>query len=670
MASINSEGSSYQDIDDIGDQIDDNEESLDLGKDAKVKKLYRNKRNKWVDESPKEEKVQKAVRLAANSNYAIITRHYVEDEELCLDSIVVQNAALMELLGCVFEDYPALEAAFKSKRLIFEAPFRDFFYRWEEYEDLLRSEWDGDAKEYLQLFDSIIRPEVGPHVQEHKDILETGVARFDDAWTLFYPGAEVYTNYDGHERIYQFESVSRPTWPSLSIDCKYITWCARGFRWQRQLLTIFSYDGCKAITDLSVFPLALHPHASSLSERLSERGRRFEELSGIHYKSYNGLWTPRDPIGWGASKNLDNGRILIDSQAADSSLSGMESLNPPPVEDPFAGFGLEPHGFPRPKTKKGKTSRKYRRSPTKDVPPRNPFDWAFALDPDEVPVLAPFYRFCRPTVRGVCDFNVDNVSEIEFNPATFQRLVLPSDHKDLILAFVTSQMESLDSFDDIVDGKGRGITILLKGEPGVGKTLTAEAVAEEVEKPLYTLSAGDLGHDASSVEANLESMLDLCARWRAILLVDECDVFLEQRAATDIDRNKLVAVFLRLLEYYKGVIFLTTNRGGMIDRAFQSRIALVIQYPVLDFYAKKHIWETFVRPSVDFPQNDSDLTDADIESLAKLDINGREIKNLVKTGRLLARKKQGRHLSMGHIRTVLRVQDMLTRDTSNAQGDA
>lgn len=127
-------------------------------------------------------------------------------------------------------------------------------------------------------------------------------------------------------------------------------------------------------------------------------------------------------------------------------------------------------------------------------------------------------------------------------------------------------------------------------------------------------------------------------------------------------------VFLRLLEYYKGVIFLTTNRGGMIDRAFQSRIALVIQYPVLDASAKRHIWETFVRPSVDFPHNDSDLTDADIDCLSELNINGREIKNLVKTGRLLAKKK-GKRLTMGHLRTVLRVQDMLIKDNADTPED-
>lgn len=70
---------------------------------------------------------------------------------------------------------------------------------------------------------------------------------------------------------------------------------------------------------------------------------------------------------------------------------------------------------------------------------------------------------------------VDCVDEIKWNTASFKRLVLPSDYKELILAFVDSHLSQGDGFDDIVQGKGRGIVILLSGVPGVGKTLTAEA---------------------------------------------------------------------------------------------------------------------------------------------------------------------------------------------------
>lgn len=101
--------------------------------------------------------------------------------------------------------------------------------------------------------------------------------------------------------------------------------------------------------------------------------------------------------------------------------------------------------------------------------------------------------------------------------------------------------------------------MLLSGEPGVGKTLTAESgrlyitvltlatfsslmtVAEEMKKPLYTMSAGELGNSANQVEEQLHKVLELSTKWGAILLIDECDVFLEQRTTSDLERNKLVS---------------------------------------------------------------------------------------------------------------------------------
>lgn len=169
------------------------------------------------------------------------------------------------------------------------------------------------------------------------------------------------------------------------------------------------------------------------------------------------------------------------------------------------------------------------------------------------------------------------------------------------------------------------------------------------------MSAGQLGFDADTVETRLRSILEICTKWKAVLLIDECDVFLEQRQITDIHRNKLVAVFLRLLEYYQGCMFLTTNRVATFDLAFKSRIDLIIDYPKLNPSAKKQIWQTFVRPSEEFPNNKSTITDEELDVLAKIDINGREIKNLVKTGRLLAKRK-GQVLGLQHLRIVLSVQ--------------
>ncbi|KAB2574842.1 hypothetical protein DBV05_g6510 [Lasiodiplodia theobromae] len=137
---------------------------------------------------------------------------------------------------------------------------------------------------------------------------------------------------------------------------------------------------------------------------------------------------------------------------------------------------------------------------------------------------------------------------------------------------------------------GKGVIILLHGEPGVGKTSTAECIADYTSRPLYPITCGDIGETADTVEENLEKTFQLAHKWGCVLLLDEADVFLQERNREDLRRNAVVSVFLRVLEYYSGILFLTTNRVGIIDQAFRSRIHLSLFYPALDKSATLTIW--------------------------------------------------------------------------------
>jgi SpoVK/Ycf46/Vps4 family AAA+-type ATPase len=83
--------------------------------------------------------------------------------------------------------------------------------------------------------------------------------------------------------------------------------------------------------------------------------------------------------------------------------------------------------------------------------------------------------------------------------------------------------------------------MMLDGPPGTGKTLTAEGVAEAMKAPLYTMSAGELGLDTRQVEKKLSDVLEMATMWNAILLIDEADIFLEQREPQQLMRNELVS---------------------------------------------------------------------------------------------------------------------------------
>jgi SpoVK/Ycf46/Vps4 family AAA+-type ATPase len=186
-------------------------------------------------------------------------------------------------------------------------------------------------------------------------------------------------------------------------------------------------------------------------------------------------------------------------------------------------------------------------------------------------------RGYSPKLKKWLDFFVDEVTEIEWNTNAFDQLALPGDQKELILAFSESQLKG-SAFDDVISGKGKGIICLLSGPPGVGKTLTAEAVAENLRVPLHTLSSGDLGCQPGKIENELSQTLKLVARWNAILLLDECDIFLEKRSVYNLERNTIVSIFLRVLEYYEGILFMTTNRINDSDVAVHSRIHVSLEY--------------------------------------------------------------------------------------------
>ncbi|KAH0841536.1 hypothetical protein FOPE_06674 [Fonsecaea pedrosoi] len=232
---------------------------------------------------------------------------------------------------------------------------------------------------------------------------------------------------------------------------------------------------------------------------------------------------------------------------------------------------------------------------------------------------------------------VDNIRDVEWNKTAFNRLVLKSQKKRLIEALITIHLASTES-SDVISNKGNGLILLLHGPPGTGKTLTAESVAELTEKPLYRITCGDIGTNAEAVEKYLESALYIGTIWGCVVLLDEADVFLEERTSNNLDRNALVSVFLRVLEYYRGILILTSNRVGIFDEAFTSRVQLAVRYPALDESGRFEIWMNFFSALDDTSGSEVDFKELrrKVDILARQNMNGRQIRNAIKSARQLA----------------------------------
>lgn len=174
-------------------------------------------------------------------------------------------------------------------------------------------------------------------------------------------------------------------------------------------------------------------------------------------------------------------------------------------------------------------------------------------------------------------FAADRLDDIAWSTEAFDSLALGAKQKELVLALTRQHIARSKCFDDIIPGKGRGLVGLLCGRPGCGKTLTAEATAEYTHSPLYAVSAGELGTQPEEVDLRLARTLELAQRWNAVLLLDEAEVFLQARNGTmDLARNALVSIFLRQLEYYQGILILTTNLIAHIDPAFESKLQALL----------------------------------------------------------------------------------------------
>lgn len=228
--------------------------------------------------------------------------------------------------------------------------------------------------------------------------------------------------------------------------------------------------------------------------------------------------------------------------------------------------------------------------------------------------------------------HVNNIKPYIYDPTIVDKLILPKEVKDLITVLVQG---TDDIMEDIIRGKTGGIITIATGDPGVGKTLTAEAYSEVVKRPLYVVQSSQLGVNVDKLEEELKKVLERAVRWKAILLIDECDVYVHERG-NNLIQNAVVGCFLRVLEYYRGILFMTSNRDVIIDDAIMSRATAWIKYPRPSTTDQIKIWRVLC------DQFKIKITDKLIGEIVKEfdSLSGRDIKTLAKLANLMAKREK------------------------------
>ncbi|KID82559.1 AAA family ATPase, partial [Metarhizium majus ARSEF 297] len=440
---------------------------------------------------------------------------------------------------------------------------------------------------------------------------------YDLLWALFKPNAEVYTTCKGTNAsrcllLTQMEQNNDRTGSKfMDIQTRYLGSDGKALGEVTSSSSIPIFSGERAIELLTIYPLQYHPEKDTIRKQLVECGRRYVSLLGIHHKMYTGRAFDYDEQGHIVSLHVDS-KIIVDFDCFHESMPNYLSARVQEVRPEYSVLGLCDVLKPV------------------DIDPSQ-------LKPEE-------FLACSPTVLGFSlekkrflEFAVNYISDVVWSTSSFDDVKIPPTQKKAIYSLAHtyfSKHQHHASFSDLVQGKGLGINFLLYGPPGVGKTLTAETLANTFKAPLYIVAAGQIGVDHVRVEKFLKTIFKIASRWKAILLLDGADVFLAERAL-DPHTNALVSVFLRELEHYEGILFLTTNRMKTFDPAILSRIRLPLRYNPLKRAARRAVWRYFINQAVT-NAGPPLYSDEVVDKLAEEGLNGREIRNTVLIARSTA----------------------------------
>ncbi|KAF3001036.1 hypothetical protein E8E14_006318 [Neopestalotiopsis sp. 37M] len=348
-------------------------------------------------------------------------------------------------------------------------------------------------------------------------------------------------------------------------------------------IEIHEFEGTRDITSLPIYPLRYAEDGDAILESAREDGSKFmalttnENQQGAH-------------AGWTLTEDPRGKPMNYDDSSGKEKVLNPEYIESDMVFDFNEACNLHPSWTPKfqfPILKGAHTNYtfdrrdyvKWARSPEKRSKPLALYRPYLALydeissvkhneylkqDPylqgekTKLPVAEDDLALLPKRIFGYAlrerKFVVVNVLNVELkfddgNANPFDKLQIEKGHKKMMQAIISSYFAKKRLADemraplsqDLIRGKGKGVVILLHGLPGVGKSATAEAVAQKWNKPLFPITCGDLGDTAASVEKALNEIFRFAHLWECVLLLDEADVFITQRSKSDLKRNALVS---------------------------------------------------------------------------------------------------------------------------------
>ncbi|KAH8904635.1 P-loop containing nucleoside triphosphate hydrolase protein [Coniochaeta sp. PMI_546] len=509
-----------------------------------------------------------------------------------------------------------------------------------------------DEIQHLECYISFIEEHILPLVHQFDDASHSNPRRIrhDDLWYLFRPGELIYVplkalgvkdpllKNDIHQKVWRLE-VFQPHEGDLELPMRggvtkesdgeahvyFIDHDGSAYKAVRLSVTIEYFDGEKEIRSLEVYPIRFASGSEAMIEESHELGKKFTECIEQQHVSYKAWTLLTDPTGRYA---YNKGKKVTSPEFVDGDviINFQEAFNAQPMWR--YNYGLEStewssevltirDKFPILLWSDASRSKLLFEWPNIVVSDddiswiegtafgrQDPYGTGGLEKPREDDLVLLPRRLCGYGLRERKFFFLD-VKEVKVGREhidAFEFLQIDPNNKRIIHALLTDHFNTKQArktheiaSQDPIPGKGHNLVFLLHGPPGVGKTATVEAVAQKYRKPLFAITSGDLGSTPDAVESSLTEIFHLANVWDCILLLDEADVFLEERQKSDLKRNAVVSVFLRVMEYYNGILFLTTNRTGQLDEAIKSRVHSALLYQTLSLEQTLEIFRVNIK---------------------------------------------------------------------------
>ncbi|KAL4735664.1 P-loop containing nucleoside triphosphate hydrolase protein [Aspergillus similis] len=571
--------------------------------------------------------------------------------------------------------------------IVINAPYSALYHARDELEAAIQQANSDTIRQELLLLEKFQNEHMARQIKEIQSSLEIGMISSDCLWALFKPGELLLLTIEtplGERRsvlscgvCLQYTTFERERLWEVHVRHMTVGDNVVGTTDVQYAFPMFL--GYKPIDSLPVYPLRYCKDEKRVRKDLEERGRKYlrlcfpnntsaTKISPVIQEYAGPLWMQVRPGSTKGCALYDppattiHGRVIIDhagfvseksvfqTKIISSRLRGSGKINSHDSSDydaeDSASHIISPH--------------------TNATTAEDHVNSIDQLDSESLmafPARIPGYSLVTKSVGFLL---VDGLDPVVWEAETVNDLMRKNRRMKQVRDIVAGFTYRTHKFDYSIAEKGRGLVFLFYGPSGGGKTLTSECVAESLTRPLYRVNGSDLGSNADEIEANLQLVFDRVARWEAILLLDEADAYMAERSDDSLERNTLVSILLRLLEYQSGIVVLTTNRYDSFDPAFHSRVHVRIRFPGLTANERQTVWRTSLIKAATSAQHALEVSDEDYERLGGLELDGRSIHNVVRVAELSTRHKDG-GITLGDIKSVLEISLGTVTDTLRQQ---